>query len=85
MPKRKDKGPPEIDARPEVNDPEPSPNQDVLFVEHDPSLDCPTGEECHREPTESHLSPALSEVDEGSAPDYISFWDLLSLAEYETW
>ncbi len=85
MPKRKAEGPPEINVRPEVDDPETSPSHNALPVEHDPASDRPTGEGCPREPTESHLSPALSEVDEGSTTCYILFWDLLSLAGYETW
>ena len=85
MPKRKAEGPPEINVRPEVDDPETSPNHNALPVEQDPASDRVTGEGYPREPTKSHLSPAMTEVDKGSTPGYVSFWDLLSLAGYETW
>lgn len=85
MPKRKAEGPPEFYASSEVNDPVPSPDKGGLITEQKLSPDCPTGEECHKEPTDGHLSLALSEVDEGPVPDHSSFWSLLSLAGYETW
>ena len=85
MPKRKAESPPEIDERPEVSESKLNPDQDVPTVEPCSTSDRPTGKECPREPTESHLSPTRSEVDEGSIPECISFWDLLSLAGYETW
>ena len=85
MPKRKAEGPPEFYAILEVNDSEPNLDQGGLTTEQKVTPECPTGAGCHKEPADDHLSPALSEVDEGSVPDYSSFWSLLSLAGYETW
>ena len=85
MPKRKVESPPEIVERPAATEDELTPNQGLPITESNPTSDRPTGEESPKEPTEGHLSPARDGLDEGSAPGWVSFWDLMSLAGYETW
>ena len=85
MPKIKVENPPEFVEGLAVNEPEVKPDQDLPTEEAGSTSDRPTGEESHKEPTESHLSPNRTEEGEGSAPERISFWELLALAGYEVW
>ena len=85
MPKRKAEGPPIIEPRTEVLNPEPNTTENLANSAREATTNLPVGGGQSGGATGNHLDLLSSEVDNNSVYEGNPFWALLALAGYEAW
>lgn len=83
--KRKVEGPPVIETKLEIINPEPNPVEELHTLEQEPHAGSPIGGKHRGGPSDGHLAPVQAESRAGPVPDDNLLWALLTLIGYETW